>query len=165
MSAERVSTPRGLQPRQVPLSFLQLPSLHPTSTAPSFSALPCGCWGYRAGKEVPAGVSRGWVLVAPHCKAERSGRKMKSLHVASVARQKLCKACLLAMKNYPERRFLSCERHLLIIPTGTALTLTVLPLHRFPFLPLTCLYIFRNLSRPLSSHIILDAFPKMHNFY
>lgn len=49
-------------------------------------------------------------------------------------------------------------------PTGTAHTLTVLPLHRFPFLPLTCLDIFRNLSRPLSSHIILDAFPKMHNF-
>lgn len=116
LSAERESTPRGLQPRQVPLSFFHLPSLHSTSAAPSFNALHSGCWGYRAGKEIPAGVPRGWALVAPHCKAERSGRKMKSLRIASVARQKLCKACLLPMKNYPERRFLSCERHLLIIP-------------------------------------------------
>lgn len=116
MSAERAFTPRSLQPRQVPLSFLQHPSPHPTSAAPSFSALPSGCWRCRAGREVPAAVPRGWALVAPYCKAERSGGEMKSLRIASVARQKLCKASLLAMKNYPERRFLSCEMHLLIIP-------------------------------------------------
>lgn len=61
-----------------------------------------------------------------------------------VLQDRNCNAWLLAMKNYPGRRFLSYEMHLLIILQKSSLPLPVLPSLSFSVLPLTSLQAFKN---------------------
>lgn len=63
-----------------------------------------------------------------------------------VLQDRNCKAWLLAMKNYPGRRFLSYEMHLLITLQKSSLPLLVLPSLSFSVPPLTSLQAFRNVS-------------------
>lgn len=63
-----------------------------------------------------------------------------------VLQDRNCNAWLLAMKNYPGRRFLSCEIHLLIILQKSSLPLLALPSLSFSVPPLTSLQAFRNVS-------------------
>lgn len=77
-------------------------------------------------------------------------------HAGQVGRQNLCRqlvlqdrncnAWLLAMKNYPGRRFLSYEMPLLITLQKSSLPLLLLPSFSFSVLPLTSLQAFKNVS-------------------
>lgn len=64
-----------------------------------------------------------------------------------VLQDRNCNAWLLAMKNYPGRRFLSYEIHLLIFLQKSFLPLLVLPFLSFSVLPLTSLQAFKNVPK------------------
>lgn len=138
------SMPGGPQPRQLPLPFLWLPSLWPTLSSHPPSAVPSimACRGQEAGRVVSAGVPRDcfFPLRLHGSLAGWTGQVgRQNLRVQLLLQDRNCKPYLLGMKNYPGKRFLSYEMHLLIILQKPSSPSLVLPPLRFSVLPLTSL--------------------------